>query len=491
VSTSEPNPFAPAFSAPPPQAARPRATVGQRVAGGLLVANALLALTIGAFGPHTLPPAATITLAVIDLGIGASLLAGSRKLVPWATARAAIGLVVLTALNWQSPLTAALQVLVTGSLLLFLLGDAGAPRIAIGSSLFGLYALVSVGSLAGDSLGTGLRTALIMLSGTVEQAPAQVVTGVAYPYTLTFPGDRWHLRKADVVKKDQPLADRWATRPDEDAHVLTIVELVPGKVLFLDPYADAVLEGQRKASTDFVLVDRGPLESDPESGRFLHVTFHSHDLDFERYTAVVSTGDRGFQIIATAERSKFPRLAAELRGILNSFHVPPEALLPPASAEVEDAPAGEVVGVSYPYRVTAPNDRWYIRKSEAAKKDQPLADRWLTRPDRGAHVIIVAEHVPGAKLPIEAYVDEVLKSVKKGASAFDLVAREPLPADPTRGRFLHTTISREDLSFEYYYGLFTAGDRAFQIIGFTERAGFAVAAPEIRRIIDSFRLPAP
>jgi hypothetical protein len=83
-------------------------------------------------------------------------------------------------------------------------------------------------------------------------------------------------------------------------------------------------------------------------------------------------------------------------------------------------------------------------------------------------VIIIPSHVPGAKLRVEAYTDAVLKNLQKGANAFQLVAREPLPSDPVRGRLLHATLTRDAIGLEYYYGIITAGDRAFLIMGSAE-----------------------
>ena len=160
------------------------------------------------------------------------------------------------------------------------------------------------------------------------------------------------------------------------------------------------------------------------------------------------------------------------------------------TADVEPAPAGEVVGVAYPYHLTAPNERWHLRLPDAAKKDQPLADVWLIRPDRAAHVMVIAEQVPGQKVSIEAYADAIEANARRDTPSFARVLREPLASDPTGGRFLHTTMSRKGIDLEYYYGIVAAGDRGFQIIGFSEKGGFSSVEKEIKQIIESFRLPA-
>jgi hypothetical protein len=175
--------------------------------------------------------------------------------------------------------------------------------------------------------------------------------------------------------------------------------------------------------------------------------------------------------------------------IVESFALPAEAWKPVIPKDVEEAPAGEVTGVSYGYTIQAPG-AWHLRKAELAKKDNELVDRWLVRPDKDAHVLIIAEHAPGAVLPIDGYADEVLRGAKESSTSFTLDAREPLPAHPKSGLLLrvHATINTMDLV--YRYGLVTAGDRGFQIIGFAQSSAFPSVEAEIMKIIASFSLPA-
>lgn len=212
------NPYAPAQGPPPRRdPSRVEATAGQRLAGLLLVVNALLILVGAALslrapqaatGP--LPPGVGVVPAVIDMAIGASLLSGSGRLALWATVRVVVGMVVFTALQIKSPVAVVIQILVAGSFLLLLLGDAGKPRIGAGGSLFGLYALVEVVSLVAPRLG----------------------------------------------------------------------------------------------------------------GRFLHTTGTANGVDAEFYYAVVTEGDRAFQVVGFADRAGFASVEKELRQILGSFRLP-------------------------------------------------------------------------------------------------------------------------------------------------------------------------
>src|SRR5262245_25273708 len=52
--------------------------------------------------------------------------------------------------------------------------------------------------------------------------------------------------------------------------------------------------------------------------------------------------------------------------------------------------AGPVVeGAAFKYRIRTAGTGWFLRKDADAKKDNPLADRWLTQPIDDAHVMII------------------------------------------------------------------------------------------------------
>src|SRR5690606_31038547 len=149
--------------------------------------------------------------AAIDVLIGLALIAGSKGVIPWAIVRTVLGLIILTAIQaFRDPFLAVMQLTVSCSLLLLLIGDASKPRIATGSAFFGTYALICVIGLSATVTGRNPIAALILrLSGSIEGEPAGVVTGADSHYRLHAPPDRWYLRTAKAAGKDNPLADRW------------------------------------------------------------------------------------------------------------------------------------------------------------------------------------------------------------------------------------------------------------------------------------------
>lgn len=479
----------------PPERAPHEVTPAQRLAGGLLIVNAALVLIEAvALPPDPNPtpltsPGRSFLPAIIDVVIGISLLSKNRKFLPWAVVRVAFGLVVLTALlAFKDPFLAVMQVVVSGSFLLLLVGDAGKPRMAIGGALFGLYAFISVLGLSATLTGTNPIASLIWTArGDIESTPAGVVTGDVSHYRLRAPSDRWRMRKPEAAKKDNPLADRWISRPDLDAHVLVIAEKAPGMLVLPEALADAVVQNGKTAATAFELVDRKPLRTHPENGRMIHTRSTTSGIEIESLTGVVATYERGYQILAFAPKKSFAEAEPELRAFVESFELPTDEK-PGLPADAEALPPGKLTGVATNYTLTPPSDAWALRKSEAAKKDNPLADRWIVRPDKDAHVFVVAEHAPGAVVDLERYVDAVADSILERMHG-TIESREPLRTDPKNARLLRVRADTDGMKLEYYYGLFARGDRAFQVIAFARTEVFPSVKDELLKSIETFEMP--
>jgi hypothetical protein len=332
------DPYAPPTAALNPYAAQAPVleapSIAPRVAGGLLLVNAALVLlelvalpaqaASGSTTPFDNPARGTIS-AFIDIGIGIALLGGNRGVIPWAIMRAALGMVLLAGLALlNDPVVAVLQMMMCGSILALLIGNAGKPRIAVGASFFGLYALVNLIGLAATVTGRNPIASLLQsASGDIETAAAGEVTGEASHYHITAPSDRWHLRKPEAAKKDNPLADRWITRPDKDAHAMVIVESVPGSKLDIDLYTDAVIASIKDAMAGAQIVSREPLRTDPKNGRMLHVKGSVGGMELEYYYGVFAQGERGFQVIAWASNNFIGSVREDLVKVCEGFVLPP------------------------------------------------------------------------------------------------------------------------------------------------------------------------
>ncbi|HMY18304.1 MAG TPA: hypothetical protein PKA58_18390, partial [Polyangium sp.] len=238
---------------------------------------------------------------------------------------------------------------------------------------------------------------------------------------------------------------------------------------------------------DFKLIDRNPLRTRPEDGRMLHTQSTVNGLDIESLVGVVGYYEHGFQVVAFARRNSFAGVESELRSIVESFK-PPTDEKRGAPADCEPSPVTGVDGILQKYSLAAPGEGWFLRRDDMAKKDNPLADRWLVRPEKDQHIIIIAEEAPGAVIDIDKYADAITENVKKGGTG-RLLSREPSKSQPKIGRILHARVMVQDQSLEYLYGLFAEGSRAFQVVAFASEENFGKSEADFRQAIESFKMP--
>lgn len=483
---------------PPPDAplADRVVTLGQQIAGGLLCINAVFVL-LSAFvipadpklGPMFAPERSIIP-ALIDVLIGVSLLSKKTKYIAWAIIRTVLGMALYTALSiTKDPMMAASQVMIGVALLLLLLGNAGRPRLLAGSAVFFLYSLLNIAGLSATMLGVNPLGPIIQRAmGDIESAP-DVLIGQSAHYHIKKPSSRWYLRRAEAAKKTNALSDLWLTRPDLDAHVMIVVEKVPGQRLSVDGLTDAMVQNAKNAASQFAELSREPLRSLPNQGRLVHLQATVDGQKLEYLSAAVATYERGYQILAFASQKSFPKVEAELRSILDSFALPTDET-PGAPIDAEPGTVSKVVGRLQPYELTAPDGNYFLRTQEAAQKDNPLADRWLVRPDLDAHILIIAERVEGADLSPEHYARAVAEAAASN-HRLELLSSEVLPSRPNEGRLLHGKANVNGLAIEYFFGCFARGEQAFQVITFASQDQFPALATSFRKAIDSFVLPPP
>jgi hypothetical protein len=191
-----------AGSTPPISSLTPAITVGQQIAGGLLIANAAFVLLSAALIPvdpklgPMFAPSRSIMPALLDVAIGVSLLSGKTKYLVWAILRVVLGTVLFTALAWnKDPILAGSQLVIGTSLLLLLLGNAGRPRLVAGGALFFFYALLNISGVSATVLGVNpLAPIFQTILGDIEPRPVSLVVGESSHYRVRTPSARWHLR---------------------------------------------------------------------------------------------------------------------------------------------------------------------------------------------------------------------------------------------------------------------------------------------------------
>ena len=158
--------------------------------------------------------------------------------------------------------------------------------------------------------------------------------------------------------------------------------------------------------------------------------------------------------------------------------------------DLSPGPATVVDGQSVRYRLRAPNDRWYLRTEAAARKDNPLADRWLVRPDRDAHVFVIAETLSESSVvEMDRFAEVVIKNMTGTSKTFTVVSQSPLETTLEAGRVLRARSAAEGKEVEWCIGLFVQHPYIFQVLAFSGRTNFVEVEPDLRAVIESFELP--
>jgi hypothetical protein len=159
-----------------------------------------------------------------------------------------------------------------------------------------------------------------------------------------------------------------------------------------------------------------------------------------------------------------------------------------AAREIEVIGPKDVTGVGYDYHFKAPNDQWFLRSQELAKRESPICDRWLVRPDKDAHFIVIAEDFVAQRsgaVDIDAYQTAVLANLKNAATKVDVLETGVLFERYDQSRRVHARATVKGLSIDYTFGLVVFRNQGFQFIGFASEAEFPSLAGEYQQMFDS------
>lgn len=235
-----------------------------RIAGGLIVANALVnaasGIVLAARNSQTESPATGVAPLVIGVLLGGSLLAGNRKYLKNLQWLVGIGGSCFLALRlYQGALSdAGVQFSLTSGFLLLLVGNAGRRRMLLGTSMvLATLALETVSLVVVHKADAASSPLEALKRGDILEVADHAVTGVKLPYTLRTPNENWFLRSQALVHKDNAIIDQWLVQPGKDLGVFVIAEEVAeDRTVPLDAYADAILAGARENYAEFVVKER-------------------------------------------------------------------------------------------------------------------------------------------------------------------------------------------------------------------------------------------
>jgi hypothetical protein len=306
------SPFAPPSVDDRPPAFEPtlktEIPLGPRVAGGVLIGNALLSLVSFATLPDQMP-GGVVSIA-IDAVIGGSLIAGKEKFLVWAKLRVVLGLVLYSVVNLGTGdyYSALFQIVFSIALIGLLFGNPGAARIGV-SAMTSVVCMVTatIGLMGGSVpfLNPYLGQLEEVAGGRIDRAD----------YQLAVPSE-WKLRKPEFAVKDNPVAEVWLVHAPSDSHVLVIAERLD-QPIDLEGFQQNVLTNLRAAASD-VVVERIA----PSTGG---VTIRSHGnvpdaagsmLELDYIHRLVVDGSFGAQVVAFGPKGN---LAPDIETIVDSF----------------------------------------------------------------------------------------------------------------------------------------------------------------------------
>ena len=154
----------------------------------------------------------------------------------------------------------------------------------------------------------------------------------------------------------------------------------------------------------------------------------------------------------------------------------------PAAASAE---SGVVVGERYDWKLQMPSDKWTIVPSKTTHEQNKLADRWITRADADAHVLVIGESLGGQSLTLDQLAGLVLRSAKSSAKKFHVVRMTNIGS----GRVIEARGNVNGMELVQMYGVFVAGGNAFQVYAFAPANTSAPVKAEMLAAIASFQSP--
>jgi hypothetical protein len=156
------------------------------------------------------------------------------------------------------------------------------------------------------------------------------------------------------------------------------------------------------------------------------------------------------------------------------------------SSQLESAPLTILQGERY--HLTPASHKWYLRKAEFARKDNPLSDRWIVRPDKDAHIFVIAEELPGtARVDMDRFTEAVTENARRGASKFELISNTPLSIT-LASRLLEIRFTNKGQEMHGYYGLFAREPYIYQVAAIISEKEFSGLSAELKQTVSSFEL---
>ena len=147
----------------------------------------------------------------------------------------------------------------------------------------------------------------------------------------------------------------------------------------------------------------------------------------------------------------------------------------------KDAPLDVVAGDLFRWTFHSPGEAWQAIPNTTARKSNALADRWITRPDLDAHIMVIAEPL-SSRMTLDQLERAVVANLKRSTPSFRVTKRAAL----NHGRVLYAEADLNGVAIAYRYGLFATRNYAYQVMTFAPEKNMATVEPELIRALASF-----
>jgi hypothetical protein len=159
------------------------------------------------------------------------------------------------------------------------------------------------------------------------------------------------------------------------------------------------------------------------------------------------------------------------------------------TASSEPLADGVLRGTAMPWKLKAPGKAWRRLKPEVARKQIAIADGWLVLPEEDAHIIVIAETVPGAaRIDMDKLCQAVVGNFKAKLPDVRLVDESPLDVPFDEARLIHFQGTMTTIALEYEVGVFKRGSEIYQVQAWAEAKHFARVSSQLVSAIKSFEV---
>jgi hypothetical protein len=286
--------------------------LGPRIAGGVLIINALFVLAALALGMQSALNVSPFVPALIDILVGIYLIRGSWSILPWAKARVILGGVVygLIAAVDGDFISMGATIAFSVSLLLLLYGKPKRIRISVSLVVIALVFLLDLFGFQQALTGTSfLGQAINRLAYKASPSKDPVFQGTLVDYTIGPLDSAWMRRDDAAAKNDNPKADLWLVHPAYDAHIIVVPDIAPAAgVLDLETYTDLVIELTSAGFDDFVVITWAPLTQGRTPGNVVEMTGESEGLDLRFRIGLFVEGNYYVEIACFSLEAVFYRI---------------------------------------------------------------------------------------------------------------------------------------------------------------------------------------